>query len=100
MVEKIIKFVIILIFAALGVFLMEIATPLLGEFVSSDTLKLGFLGVTPLNLIMGIIGALIFGYIGKAAATPLIITPSIIPKSWLPIWLICPPGTSLFCPSE
>ena len=72
MVEKIIKFVIILIFAALGVFLMEIATPLLGEFVSSDTLKLGFLGVTPLNLIMGIIGALIFGYIGKAAATPLI----------------------------
>ena len=47
MVEKIIKFVIILIFAALGVFLMEIATPLLGEFVSSDTLKLGFLGVTP-----------------------------------------------------
>ena len=34
MVEKIIKFVIILVFAALGVFLMEIATPLFGEFVS------------------------------------------------------------------
>ena len=72
MVEKIIKFVIILIFAALGVFLMEIATPLLGEFISSDYLKWGFLGVTPLNLIMGAIGALVFGYMGKAAATPLI----------------------------
>ena len=72
MVEKIIKFVVILVFAALGVFLMEIATPLLSEFVSSDYLKLGFLGVTPLNLILGVVGALIFGYIGKAAATPLI----------------------------
>lgn len=49
---------------------MEIATPLLGEFVSSDTLKLGFLGVTPLNLIMGIIGALIFGYIAKQPPRP------------------------------
>ena len=32
MVEKIIKFVIILVFAALGVFLMEIATPLSGRW--------------------------------------------------------------------
>ena len=70
--EIIITFGINLICAALGVLHMEFASSLLGEFVSSDTLKLGFLGVTPLNLIMGIIGALIFGYIGKAAATPLI----------------------------
>ena len=70
MVEKIIKFVVILVFAALGVFLMEIATPLLSEFVSSDYLKLGFLGVTPLNLILGVVGALVFGYIGKLPPRP------------------------------
>lgn len=72
MFEKILRFLIVLVFAVLGFFLMEIATPLLSEFVSSDYLKVGFLGITPLNLIMGVIGALIFGYIGKAVSQPLI----------------------------
>ena len=57
MVEKILKFLVVLVFAAIGFFLMEIATPLFSEFVSSDYLKVGFLGITPLNLILGVVGA-------------------------------------------
>jgi uncharacterized protein YacL len=72
MVEKVLKFLVVLVFAALGFFLMEIATPLFSEFVSSDYLKVGFLGITLLNLILGVVGALIFGNIGRAVSGPLI----------------------------
>ena len=47
MVEKILKFLVVLVFAAIGFFLMEIATPLFSEFVSSDYLKVYCIRFSP-----------------------------------------------------
>ena len=68
MFEKIARCVVVLIFAIIGVLLMEVAEPLLSGFISAEYLTTTFLGVSPLNLLLGIVGALVFGYIGNLLA--------------------------------
>ncbi len=72
MVEKILKFLVVLVFCSRRLLSDGNRHPAFSEFVSSDYLKVGFLGITPLNLILGVVGALIFGYIGRAVSQPLI----------------------------
>jgi len=68
MLEKISRFLIILVFAISGLLIMEVASPFLSQFVSSEYLKVGFLGVTPLRLVLGLLGLVVFGSLGKWAA--------------------------------
>ena len=68
MLEKISRFLIILVFAILGLLIMEVASPFLSQFVSNEYLKVGFLGVTPLRLVLGLLGLVVFGSLGKWAA--------------------------------
>ncbi len=68
MFEKIARCVVVLIFAIIGILLMEVAEPLLSGFIGREYLTTTFLGVSPLNLLLGIIGALVFGYIGNLLA--------------------------------
>lgn len=66
--EKISRFLIILVFAISGLLIMEVASPFLSQFVSNEYLKVGFLGVTPLRLVLGLLGLVVFGSLGKWAA--------------------------------
>ena len=68
MLEKISRFLIILVFAISGLLIMEVASPFLSQFVSNEYLKVGFLGVTPLRLVLGLLGLVVFGSLGKWAA--------------------------------
>ena len=68
MLEKISRFLIILVFAISGLLIMEVAAPFLSQFVSNEYLKVGFLGVTPLRLALGLLGLVVFGSLGKWAA--------------------------------
>ena len=68
MLEKISRFLIILVFAISGLLIMEVASPFLSQFVSKEYLKVGFLGVTPLRLVLGLLGLVVFGSLGKWAA--------------------------------
>ena len=68
MLEKISRFLIILVFAISGLLIMEAASPFLSQFVSNEYLKVGFLGVTPLRLVLGLLGLVVFGSLGKWAA--------------------------------
>lgn len=68
MLEKISRFLIILVFAISGLLIMEVASPFLSQFVSNEYLKVGFLGVTPLRLVLGLLGLVVFGFLGKWAA--------------------------------
>lgn len=68
MLEKISRFLIILVFAISGLLIMEVASPFLSQFVSNEYLKVGFLGVTPLRLVLGLLGLVVFGSLGKRAA--------------------------------
>lgn len=68
MLEKISWFLIILVFAISGLLIMEVASPFLSQFVSNEYLKVGFLGVTPLRLVLGLLGLVVFGSLGKWAA--------------------------------
>ena len=68
MFEKIARFVIVIIFAVIGALLAEVVSPVLAGYISAEYLTTTFLGVSPLNLILGIVGALIFGYIGNVLA--------------------------------
>lgn len=68
MLEKISRFLIILVFAISGLLIMEVASPFLSQFVSNEYLKVGFLGVTPLRLVLGLLGLGVFGSLGKWAA--------------------------------
>lgn len=65
MLEKISRFLIILVFAISGLLIMEVASPFLSQFVSNEYLKVGFLGVTPLRLVLGLLGLVVFGSLGK-----------------------------------
>ena len=65
---KISRFLIILVFAISGLLIMEVASPFLSQFVSNEYLKVGFLGVTPLRLVLGLLGLVVFGSLGKWAA--------------------------------
>lgn len=71
MLEKVMRYVIILIFAVTGIFLMELATPLLSEYIGWEYLKVTFLGISLLNLLMAVVGILVFGYVGRVAAGPI-----------------------------
>lgn len=68
MLEKISRFLIILVFAISGLLIMEVASSFLSQFVSNEYLKVGFLGVTPLRLVLGLLGLVVFGSLGKWAA--------------------------------
>ena len=68
MLEKISRFLIILVFAISGLLIMEVASPFLSQFVSNEYLKVGFLCVTPLRLVLGLLGLVVFGSLGKWAA--------------------------------
>ena len=68
MLEKISRFLIILVFAISGLLIMEVASPFLSQVVSNEYLKVGFLGVTPLRLVLGLLGLVVFGSLGKWAA--------------------------------
>ena len=68
MLEKISRFLIILVFAISGLLIMEVASPFLSQFVSNEYLKVGFLGVKPLRLVLGLLGLVVFGSLGKWAA--------------------------------
>jgi uncharacterized protein YacL len=68
MLEKISRFLIVLVFAISGLLIMEVAAPFLSQFVSNEYLKVGFLGVTPLRLVLGLLGLVVFGSLGKWAA--------------------------------
>lgn len=68
MLEKISRFLIILVFAISGLLIMEVASLFLSQFVSNEYLKVGFLGVTPLRLVLGLLGLVVFGSLGKWAA--------------------------------
>ena len=68
MIEKITKCLIILVFAVIGVLLSEFVSSILVDYIGVEVLKVGFLGVTVLDLVMGVAGVLIFAYIGKLAA--------------------------------
>lgn len=68
MLEKISRFLIILVFAISGLLIMEVASPFLSQFVSNEYLKVGFLGVAPLRLVLGLLGLVVFGSLGKWAA--------------------------------
>ena len=63
MLEKISRFLIILVFAISGLLIMEVASPFLSQFVSNEYLKVGFLGVTPLRLVLGLLGLVVFGWL-------------------------------------
>ena len=65
MLEKISRFLIILVFAISGLLIMEVASPFLSQFVSNEYLKVGFLGVTPLRLVLGLLGRVVFWLLGK-----------------------------------
>lgn len=65
MLEKISRFLIILVFAISGLLIMEVASPFLSQFVSNEYLKVGFLGVTPLRLVLGLLGLVVFGSLGN-----------------------------------
>lgn len=71
MLEKVTRFVIILVFAVTGIFLVGLASPLLSELIGPEYLKTSFLGITIFDLMMAVVGALVFGYVGKVAAGPI-----------------------------
>ena len=68
MLEKISRFLIILVFAISGLLIMEVASPFLSQFVSNEYLKVGFLGVTPLRLVLGLLGLVVFGSLGNGCS--------------------------------
>ncbi len=68
MFEKVSKYIIVVVFAISGLLIMEVAAPFLSQFVSNEYLNVGFLGVTPLRLVLGLVGILLFGAIGKGLA--------------------------------
>ena len=53
MIEKITKCLIILVFAVIGVLLSEFVSSILVDYIGVEVLKVGFLGVTVLDLVMG-----------------------------------------------
>lgn len=82
MLEKISRFLIILVFAISGLLIMEVASPFLSQFVSNEYLKVGFLGVTPLRLVLGLLGLVVFGSLGKWAAPFLMNLIMRFPNGW------------------
>lgn len=65
MLEKISRFLIILVFAISGLLIMEVASPFLSQFVSNEYLKVGFLGVTPAASCPRSIGSCCLWLLGK-----------------------------------
>ena len=95
MFEKIAKILITLIFAITGLLLMEVAAPTVAQFISIDYLNSGFLGITPLRLVLGLLGFVIFGYAGKLAS-PLIIAYTLRFSEWMAAYLGDLPTSDIF----
>ena len=66
MLEKVLRFFITLIFAILGGALMQLASPLLTLFLSTEVLKLdlGLFGLTLASLVCILVGAVLGGVLG------------------------------------
>ena len=95
MLEKISRFLIILVFAISGLLIMEVASPFLSQFVSNEYLKVGFLGVTPLRLVLGLLGLVVFGSLGKWAA-PFLMNLIMRFSEWMAMYLADLPTSDIF----
>lgn len=72
MLLKIVRLTIIGVFAVTGLFLLEMMTPYLSTLFKYDVQSKGLFGVTVATTLAGVVGVLLFGFIGY------LLTPSII----------------------
>lgn len=73
MLARVLKFIIILVFAFTGLFLLNYLVPYISEFLPDELLRNKPFGFAVTSIVVGVLSFIIFGIIGYFSANPMII---------------------------